>query len=97
MHARVNTLTGSPHQAEAGISDFKENVTPWIKENGGHGGILLIDRETGKAIAITLWNDEDAMRRSEEAANEHRQRVTDEMQSTQSPTVERYEVAVFDV
>lgn len=96
MHARVSTITGSPDQAEAGIADFKENVTPWIKENGGHGGILLIDRETGKAIAITLWNDEETMRRSEEAANEHRQRVTDEMQSTQSPTVERYEVAVFD-
>jgi hypothetical protein len=50
---------------------------------------------SSKAIAITLWNDEEAMR-SEEAANEHRRRVTDEMQSTQSPTVERYEVAVFD-
>ena len=96
MHARVSTITGSPDQAEAGTSDFKEKVVPWIKENGGHGGILLIDRETGKAIAITLWNDEDTMRRSEEAANEHRRRVTDEMQSTQSPTVERYEVAVFD-
>ena len=96
MHARVSTITGSPDQAEAGISDFRESVAPWIKENGGPGGILLIDRETGKAIAITLWNDEDAMRRSEEAANEHRRRVTDEMQGSQAPTVERFEVAVFD-
>ena len=96
MHARVNTITGSPDQAEAGITDFKENVAPWIKANGGQGGILLIDRETGKAIAITLWNDEEAMHRSEEAANEHRRRVSDEMQSAESPTVERYEVAVFD-
>ena len=96
MHARVNTITGSPDQAEAGISDFSENVVPWIKENGGPGGILLIDRETGKAVAITLWSDEESMRRSEEAANEHRRRVTDQMQGTQAPTVERYEVAVFD-
>ena len=96
MHARVSTLTGSPDQAEAGITDFKENVVPWIKGNGGPGGILLIDRETGKAIAITLWDDEEAMRRSEEAANEHRRRVSSEMQGTQSPTVERFEVAVFD-
>jgi hypothetical protein len=96
MHARVNTITGSPDQADAGISDFKENVTPWIKANGGRGGILLIDRETGKALAITLWNDEEAMRQSEEAANDHRRRVTDEMQANQSPTVERFEVAVFD-
>ena len=96
MHARVSTIVGSPDQAEAGINDFKENVGPWIKANGGLGGILLIDRETGKAIAITLWDDEDMMRRSEEAANEHRRRVTDEMQGSQYPTVERYEVAVFD-
>ena len=50
MHARVNTIVGSPDQAEVGISDFKENVAPWIKQNGGSGGILLIDRETGKAL-----------------------------------------------
>jgi heme-degrading monooxygenase HmoA len=96
MHARVSTITGSPEQAEAGISDFQEKVVPWIKENGGRGGILFVDRETGKAVAVTLWNDEEAMRQSEEAANEHRRRVSDEMESAASPTVERYEVAVFD-
>ena len=37
------------------------------------------------------------MRQSEDSANEHRQRVSDEMQSGQAPTVERFEVAVFDV
>jgi hypothetical protein len=96
MHARVTTLTGSPDQADAGISDFKDNVAPWVKEQGGRGGILLIDRETGKAIAVTLWNDEQSMRQSEEAANEVRSKVSGVMQSTQAPTVERYEVAVFD-
>jgi heme-degrading monooxygenase HmoA len=97
MHARVSTITGSPDQADAGISDFREKVMPWIKEQGGRGGILLLDRETGKAIAVTLWSDEEAMRQSEEAANEHRRRVSDEMQSAESPIVERYEVAVFEV
>jgi hypothetical protein len=96
MYARVSTIVGSPDQAEAGISDFQENVVPWIKEHRGPGGILLVDRETGKALAITLWADEEAMRQSEEAANEHRRRVSDEMESGQAPTVERYEVAVFD-
>jgi heme-degrading monooxygenase HmoA len=97
MHARVSTITGSPDQADAGISDFREKVVPWIKEQGGRGGILLLDRETGKAIAVTLWSDEEAMRQSEEAANEHRRRVSDEVQSAESPMVERYEVAVFEV
>ena len=96
MYARVSTISGSPDQMQTGIDDFREKVIPWVKENGGHGGILLVDRQTGTAVAATLWNDEETMRRSEEAADEHRRRVTDEMQSTQSPTVERYEVAVFD-
>jgi hypothetical protein len=97
MHARMTTITGSPDQTQAGISDFQESVLPWIKEQGGRGGILLVDRETGKAVAVTLWSDEESMRRSEEAANELRRRVSEEMQSTQAPAVERYEVAVFDV
>jgi hypothetical protein len=57
---------------------------------------LAHDRETGKALAITLWADEENMRQSEESANEHRRRVSEEMASGQAPTVERYEVAVFD-
>jgi hypothetical protein len=95
MHARVSTISGSPDQADAGVADFRETVLPWIKEHGGRGGILLIDRQTGKAIAVTLWN-EDAMRQSEEAANEHPRRVAGEMQTTGSPMVDRYEVAVFE-
>lgn len=97
MHARVSTLTGSPDQADAGISDFREKVLPWIKEQGGNGGMLLIDRETGRAIAVTLWGDEAAMQRSEESANEQRRRVSEQMRSTEAATVERYEVAVFEV
>lgn len=96
MYARVTTLTGAPEQADAGITDFEENVAPWVKEQGGRGGMLLIDRETGKAIAVTLWNDEASMRQSEEAANTLRSKVSGVMQSGGPPTVERYEVAVFD-
>jgi hypothetical protein len=96
MHARVSTIVGSPDQADVGISDFQEKVVPWVKEQGGRGGILLIDRASGKAIAVTLWSDEESMRQSEEAANEHRRRVSDELESTQAPTVERYEVAVLE-
>ncbi len=67
MHARVTTISGSPEQAEQGIANFRDNVVPTIKEMGGHGGVLLIDRASGKAMAITLWEDEAAMRASEES------------------------------
>lgn len=62
----------------------------------GKGAILLVDRESGDAIAITLWEDEQALRASEEAANALRADAADRMGAAQVPTVARYEVAVFE-
>ena len=96
MHARVTMIAGSPDQAEQGIANFRDNVVPAIKAMGGHGGVLLVDRESGNAMAITLWADEAAMRASEERANELRRTATEEMGAAEQPRVERYEVAVFE-
>jgi quinol monooxygenase YgiN len=96
MHARVTTITGSPEQAEQGIASFRDNTLPAIKEAGGRGGVLLIDRESGNAMAITLWEDEAAMRASEERANELRRAASEELGATGTPGVERFEVAVFE-
>jgi quinol monooxygenase YgiN len=96
MHARVTSLSGSPGEVEAGIADFREKVVPFTHEQGGKGGILLVDRQTGKAVAITLWEDEQALAASEERADALRAAVAEEMRATGQPTVERYEVAVLE-
>jgi hypothetical protein len=96
MHARVTTIPGSPTEADAGIDNFRANVVPWARERG-KGAILLVDRQSGEAIAITLWEDEEAMRASEESANSMRAQAADQMRATQTPTIGRYEVAVFEV
>jgi hypothetical protein len=96
MHARVTVLSGSPADVDAGIENFRDNVVPFTTEDG-KGAILLVDRQSGKALAITLWNDEEAMRASEERANALRAGAAEQMGATQQPTVERYEVAVFEV
>jgi len=97
MHARVTSIAGSPADIDAGIDNFRANVAPFAREDGGKGAILLIDRQAGEAIAITLWVDEQALRASEEAANALRAAAADEMGATQPPTIGRYEVAVFEV
>jgi len=89
-------ITGSPEQAEQGIASFRDNTLPAVKEMGGRGGVLLIDRESGKAMAITLWEDEAAMRASEERANELRRSASEELGAADQPQVQRYEVAVFE-
>jgi hypothetical protein len=96
MHARVTTLSGSAENADVGIENFRTGVVPFIHEGGGKGAILLVNRESGEAIGITLWEDEEAMRASEESANALRASVADQMAAA-APTVSRYEVAVFEV
>ena len=96
MHARVTTISGSPSEADAGIDNFRANVVPFAREQG-KGAILLVDRQSGEAIAITLWHDEEAMRASEESANSLRAQAADEMGARQTPTIGRYEVAIFEV
>ena len=96
MHARMTVLKGSAADAEAGIANFRENVAPLAKEQG-KGAILLLDRESGKAVAITLWQDEEAMKASEERANALRADARQIMGAGDEPTVERFEVAVFEV
>lgn len=96
MHARVSIIDGSPDAVDGGIGMFRAQVVPAVKEMGGRGAIMLVDRRSGSGMAITLWDDEEAMRASEERANELRRQATEEMGGGE-PRVERYEVAVFDV
>jgi hypothetical protein len=94
MHARVTTLSGPPGNVDSGIENFRTNVVPFVRD-AGKGAILLVDRSSGEAIGITLWEDEEAMRASEESANSLRSTVADQM-GADTPTVARYEVAVFE-
>jgi hypothetical protein len=95
MHARVTTLSGPADSIDAGIENFRTNVVPFVREEG-NGAILLVDRQSGETISITLWEDEDALRASDERANALRSNIADQMGATQAPTVARYEVAVFE-
>ena len=95
MHARVTTLSGPADNVDVGIKNFRTNVVPFTREEG-KGAILLVNRDSGEAVSITLWEDEEAMRASDESASALRASVADQMGAAQ-PTVARYEVAVFEL
>ncbi len=96
MHARLSFIEGSPDAIDAGVASFRDQVVPGVRESGGTGALLLLDRESGKAIGVTLWQSEDAMRASEESANALRAQAAEEIHATTAPRVERYEVAVVE-
>lgn len=98
MHARVSTIHGTAEQSEAAVRNFNEQVVTSLKGTEGcKGAILLTDRNSGKEVAITLWEDEQAMQTSEEMANALRQQASESSGASQPPTVDRYEVAVWEV
>lgn len=58
--------------------------------------LSLIDRATGKSITITLWQGEETMRASEEAANRLRTQSAEAARES-IVSVERYEVAFSEL
>jgi heme-degrading monooxygenase HmoA len=96
MHARVST-----YRFEAGRADeigpaFEKSVGAVEELEGERGIYLLLDRDSGKAMTITLWEDEATVAASAEAANQIRSQAAEQSGIT-IESVETYEVALQQV
>jgi heme-degrading monooxygenase HmoA len=92
MHARVTTLDMDPSKVDEVRDQLEgEDVPEFQKLDGFKGMTLLTDRQTGKTIAVTFWESEDALRQSEEAVKDARRRAA-ESGGAGGPQVERFEV-----
>jgi hypothetical protein len=61
MHARVNATEWNPEKAEEGMRLTEEKIIPSYQEHPGFRGYILLTEPGGeKAIAITLWDTEEA-------------------------------------
>jgi hypothetical protein len=96
MFARVNEFTGTIDQLNTGMGQA-EDVSRRVEGiPGSLGTLFMIDRQSGKALGITLWEDEAAMKASESAADTIRKESSTEA-GTQVMGVGRYEVVVNTV
>lgn len=67
MYARATRVQSPPDGVEKGIAYFKEKVVPAAKATPGNAGaILLVDRKSGSAVGITLWETAHALGTSEQ-------------------------------
>ncbi len=71
MYARVATFESDPANVDEAISMVRgevesENTPPGLE---GAKMLMLINRETGKGLGVTLFESEEAMRRGDEALN----------------------------
>jgi Antibiotic biosynthesis monooxygenase len=96
MHARITRYEGVDPDAMAETVEVKKGVLPteFGQTEGMKGAVFLTDRRSGTILVISLWQDEEAMGRSEEEATRVREEVT---VPGETASVERYEVALLSV
>jgi heme-degrading monooxygenase HmoA len=97
VYARVSALEGPPELMDESLRLAREVVLPQGRLMEGFKGMIVLgDRHSGKTLGITLWESEEAMRTSEEAAKRLREESAQAGGDTIA-SVERYEVGFFEV
>lgn len=97
MHARVTKFTLDPGRIDDANDYYRSTVLSQARQlEGFRGGVALVDRDGGNIFSFTLWENEDAMRSSEEAGNRLRGQAASDLQFP-TPVVERYEVGVLEI
>lgn len=63
MHARVSTRQIQSGQMDEALRILRDQTQPVVREQGGFKeGLVLVDRNTGKLITISLWETEADLR-----------------------------------
>jgi hypothetical protein len=97
MHARVTTVEAPPERMDDATRFVQEQVMPQLQQYDGFKGIISLgDRQSGKVLGVALWDSEEALRATEEAAARIRGGVAEAAGGTVA-SVENYEVALFEV
>lgn len=71
MYARMATFESDPAKVDDAITMVREEVESGNTPPGLEGAkmLMLVNRETGKGVGVTLFESEEAMRRGDEALN----------------------------
>jgi len=68
MFARIGSWQGTPAEIEQWIDRGRDFARPNLEQEPGlKAAYWLVDRESGKALIITLWESEEAMLAGETA------------------------------
>jgi quinol monooxygenase YgiN len=94
VYARSTTIQAQLSSIDAGIAHLRSEVMPALEAMDGCVGLsLLVDRESGRCIATSAWETEDAMRASAQRVQPLRDRAVERFGG--SATVEEWEIAVL--
>ena len=94
MYARTTTMRGDPQAVDALVAKVRDELMPSLLELDGCIGLsLLAARDTGRVIATSAWESQDAMRAGAAAVGALRERAAESFGAT--PEVQEWEIAVL--
>jgi heme-degrading monooxygenase HmoA len=94
VYARSTTIQAQPSSIDDGIARVRDEVMPALQGMAGCIGVsLLVDRQSGRCIATSAWETEDAMRASAEQVKPIRDRAAEMFAGT--PNVEQWEIVTL--
>ena len=94
MYARSTTMRVRPEAVHDLVDYVRDDVLPMVTQLEGSIGLsLLADHDTGRCIATSAWQTEDAMRDSAEQVRAARDRAAERFATT--PEIQEWEIAVL--
>jgi len=94
MYARSTTIQALSASIDAGIEHVRDTVMPALEGIDGCVGMsLLVDRSSGRCIATSSWESDEAMRASEESIRPMRDQAAELFGG--SAQVEEWEIAAM--
>ncbi|MCV2488293.1 antibiotic biosynthesis monooxygenase [Geodermatophilus sp. YIM 151500] len=92
MYARSVIVHADPQRIDDGLAYLRDEAMPVVQDTPGCVGMsMLCDRDSGRCIATTAWESEEAMRASAESLRHLRERFADVLGGTME--VQQWEVA----
>jgi heme-degrading monooxygenase HmoA len=96
MHARSAVVEVDVDKIDDAVRFWNEEQLPNYRNQPGYKGFtLLVDRESGKLFGVSFWENEEAVRSSDELAQRARSGLAEAGQGTEQ-TRENWEVAIDD-
>jgi hypothetical protein len=74
MYARTSTWSGSPEALRLWAENATIRVKGFVEGLPGNSGVVfLVDRDSGTALTLTLWDSEEAANASDQFAEQSRE------------------------
>ena len=97
MYARVTTSQVDPSKAEEVEAIMQDIVLPTLRQQKGFKNyISFVDRASGKAITVTVWETEEDRQASDQSSEYYKEAIAKVTPFFKAPPiVENYEVEIY--